>query len=158
MLGLTLLALAAVTSCGRGGGAAAPTEPTVVASAPTTATTRAPTTETTVAPDTTATTTTAPRPSAPRRSPAAASGALIAAWEAGRRSAAASVATGAAVATLFTTPYAGEPLNNRGCSSSRPSVCSWGPYAGASPADALYQVTVEADGPSWYVSSVVVEH
>jgi hypothetical protein len=96
-------------------------------------------------------------PSARSSSPAAASAALIDDWEQARRSAAGTVATKKAVTTLFRTPYAGQILNNRGCSTSFRIVCTWGPYGGASPTDAVYEITVSASGSSWYVSSVVVE-
>jgi hypothetical protein len=123
----------------------------------TTAPTTALTAPTTPAATTVPAATTTVLPSARLSSPDAASTALIGDWEQARRSAAATVATTRAVATLFRTPYAGQALNNRGCSTSFQIVCSWGPYGGASPTDALYQIFVAASGASWYVSSVVVE-
>jgi hypothetical protein len=126
--------------------------PTIAAGTTAPVATTAP--ETTTAPTPT---TVVARPTSREATPGAASGALIADWEAGKRSAAATVATAPAVAALFATAYKGEPLNNRGCSSSFQIVCSWGPYAGASSADALYEIAVAGAGRSWYVSSVVVE-
>jgi hypothetical protein len=154
VVALAVTGLAVLGGCGRGASSApAPTaspttRPAVPTTRPAVPTTRA------VAP--TASTTPAP-PSSPKATPGAASAALIADWEAGDRAGAATVATAAAVAALFAKAYGGEPLNDRGCSSSFEIVCSWGPYAGASSADALYQITMATAGGSWYVSSVVVE-
>jgi len=115
-----------------------------------------PVTTTSVAPVTT--TTTIALPPDPQPSPAAASGSLIHAWAKGDRVAAATVATPGAISVLFNQPYDGEVLNNRGCQSAGPNpvVCSWGPYAGASPTNPLFDVTVMPIGHGWYVSNVVV--
>jgi hypothetical protein len=78
------------------------------------------------------------------------------AWESGDRAGAARVATSGAVATLFATAYAGQPLNSRGCSVAFPPlVCSYGPYAGGS--GDLYEVYVSQAPSAWYVSSVDIE-
>lgn len=121
-----------------------------------TPTTAAPTTSappTTPAPTTTTTTAVPPDP---QSSPQNASAAFIDAWEAGDRTAAAKVATATAVATLFAARYGGEVLNDRECSvpGVNAVVCSWGPYAEASPTNPLYEVTVSPHGADWYVSSV----
>ena len=101
---------------------------------------------------------TAGRPSGARPSPDAVSGALIDDWEHGRRLAARTIATPAAVAALFEKAYAGQVLNDRGCSDSFQIVCSWGPYAGAVSTEALYEIWVAGSGASWYVSAVTVEN
>jgi hypothetical protein len=78
-------------------------------------------------------------------------------WMAGNRAQSASVATEPAVNTLFATAYAGQPLNDRGCSDAFPPFkCTWGPYAGGS--GSLYEITLTpTSGGRWYVSGVVVE-
>lgn len=77
-------------------------------------------------------------------------------WFAGNRAGSATVATPAAVAALYATAYAGQPLNDRGCTDQFPPlVCTWGPYAGGS--GSIYQVSVSPAGAKWFVSSVVIE-
>jgi hypothetical protein len=77
-------------------------------------------------------------------------------WMAGNRSQSETVATAAAVNTLFATPYHGQPLNDRGCSDAfQPLVCTWGPYAGGQ--GSIYQVQLTSEGSRWYVSAVIVE-
>jgi hypothetical protein len=82
---------------------------------------------------------------------------LIQAWKSGDRSKAATVATPAAVASLFASAYSGQTVILRGCSEIPPVVCSYGPYGGASPNLSLYQLTVSSDSGRWYVSAVTVE-
>jgi hypothetical protein len=82
---------------------------------------------------------------------------LIDDWERHDRAAAANIATQNSVQLLFESAYAGEPLNDRGCSTSFQIICSWGPYGGANPADPLIQVYLGQAGTGFYVSDVVVE-
>jgi hypothetical protein len=118
-------------------------------------TTAAPTTTTTVA----ATTTTTAVPPDPQSTPDAAAMSFIDAWENGDRTEAATVATPDAVRVLFAHGYSGEVLNDRGCGAPGPNpvVCSWGPYAAASPTNPLYNITMSPHGSAWYVRSVVKE-
>ena len=80
-------------------------------------------------------------------------------WELGDRAGAQTVGSASAVATIFAHPYDGEVLNDRGCSSPGPNpvICSWGPYALASPTNPLYEVTLRPEGQGWYVSGVLEE-
>lgn len=112
-------------------------------STPTTATTARP------APTTTAV------PSAPQSSADAAADALVDAWSNGDRAQALTVATPAAVATLFALPYQSGLAIDRGCSDGPPpTTCTFGPPGGADPNDPIYslQVTQSASG-GWYVIS-----
>ena len=120
-----------------------------------TTSTTAPTTTTTLPPATT--TTTLPRD--PQSNAYAASAAFMGAWEQGDRVAAMAVASSTAVATLFAHRYDGEVLNDRGCSAPGPNpvICSWGPYALASPTNPLYEVTLRPEGSGWYVNAVKEE-
>jgi hypothetical protein len=77
-------------------------------------------------------------------------------WVAADRTASATVGTPAAVATLFATAYAHQPLDDRGCTSSfLPIQCTWGPFGGGS--GSIYQISVEQSHAGWYVTAVVVE-
>jgi hypothetical protein len=77
-------------------------------------------------------------------------------WIDGNRAGSASVAVGSAVATLYATHYADQPLNDRGCTSAFPPlICTWGPYAGGK--GSIYQVSVKPIGANWYVSAVTIE-
>jgi hypothetical protein len=95
---------------------------------------------------------------APQASAAAAAGALIDAWAQGERAAAASVAAPTAVTTLFAAPYPGPGLAiPRGCTAAFPPiVCTYGPPGGASPSDAIYEITVSSSRGGWFVNSVRV--
>jgi hypothetical protein len=84
---------------------------------------------------------------------------LISSWSTGNRAAALSVATPAAVTTLFAVPYASGQALDRGCSTSfTPIVCTFGPPGGASPTDPIYQIDVSQAAGGWYVSSVKIEN
>jgi hypothetical protein len=111
---------------------------------------------TTTLPPATSTTT---LPRYPQSNAYTASAAFMGAWERGDRAAAIDVASSAAVATLFAHRYNGEVLNDRGCSAPGPNpvICSWGPYALASPTNPLYEVTLRPEGSGWYVSGVKEE-
>jgi hypothetical protein len=78
-------------------------------------------------------------------------------WEAANRSTAATVGTAAAVSSLFAAPYAGEALNDRGCSDDFQFTCTWGPYGGANPSETLYELYMTHVAAGWYVSSVQVD-
>jgi hypothetical protein len=153
------------SGCGSGTkGTAAPT--TAPNAAPTTPapTTAVPTTPvpTTPAPTTTvpaSTTTTSAVPSSPQSSGDVAAADLIADWKAGDQASALHVASAAAVATLFATPYAGQTVIGRGCQDAQfpPVICSYGPEGGASASDSLYQLTVTQAPNGWYVSAVTIE-
>jgi hypothetical protein len=136
-----------LSGCGSGSGHTAPT------AAPTTA---PPTTRPRPRP----TTTTVFKPTAPQATPDDSAAQLVQAWATGNRPLANSVATPAAVATLFAAPYPGEPQAiPRGCSAAFPPiVCSYGPPGGATPTDPLYEIFVsQAAAGGWYVSSVTVD-
>lgn len=139
------LALSAglLAACGAGTGQ---TPSGTIAPSPTQAST------TTAAPATT-TTTIPPRP---QPSAAEASNVFMEGWIYGHRSESESVATPAAVATLYAKPYGGQPLNDRGCRDSFPPVvCTWGPYALGH--GAIYQVQVTRTASGWYVSGLTIE-
>jgi hypothetical protein len=77
-------------------------------------------------------------------------------WMANNQAEARTVATNSAIAALFATPYARQPLVDRGCTEAFPPlVCTWGPHAGGQ--GAIYQVQVSPDGSRWYVSGVTIE-
>lgn len=144
---------AALAACGSGGGAVAGhgSSTTSVPAAPTTS--QAP--ATTTAPTTSTTTPAAPPPDL-QPSSEQASAALMDAWMAADRAKASAVAAPEAVAALFATPYAGQPLNDRGCTDAFPPIeCTWGPYAGGS--GSIYQVAVTQTPGGWYASAVMVE-
>ena len=105
------------------------------------------------------TTTTVAIPAALKPGAEAAATALVSSWTTGNRPAALTVATPAAVATLFSVPYASGLAIDRGCSTSfSPIVCTFGPPGGASPTDPIYQIMVSQVTGGWYVSSVKIEH
>jgi hypothetical protein len=103
------------------------------------------------------TTTTRALPPSPQSSPDAAATVFMQGWIAGNRAQSASVGTGGAVATLFATPYAQQPVVDRGCSDAfAPIRCSWGPYGGGS--GDIYEVTLASTASGgWYVSGVTIE-
>ena len=91
--------------------------------------------------------------------PEAAATALVSSWSTNNRPAALTVATPAAVATLFSTPYSSGMAINRGCSTTfSPIVCTFGPPGGASPTDPIHQIMVTQVEGGWYVSTVRVEN
>jgi hypothetical protein len=117
--------------------------------------TSAPTTTTSDA----TTTTTAAHPASLSPSAAAAADALVSSWSKNDQAGALTVATTAAVTTLFGSPYASGQAISRGCSTSfMPIVCTYGPPGGASPTDPIYQVMVSQTDGGWYVSSVRKEN
>ena len=147
MLSAPMLAVAAalLAGCGSSRPAASPAPATTSPAAP--STTAAPTTTTTVDPST--------PPPDPQPSASQASAVFMGGWMAGDRARSATVATPAALATLYATAYAGQPLNDRGCTDAFPPiVCTWGPYAGGS--GAIYQVQLTQQASGWYVSGVTV--
>jgi hypothetical protein len=102
--------------------------------------------------------TTVALPAALSSSADAAATALVSSWSAGNKATALTVATPAAVATLFAAPYTDGLAIARGCSTDfSPIVCTFGPPGGASPSDAIYQVLVTQATGGWYVSSVRVQ-
>ena len=97
-------------------------------------------------------------PTALSSSAEAAATALVSSWSSGNKPTALSVATPAAVATLFAVPYTNGLAIARGCSTDfSPIVCTYGPPGGASPSDAIYQVLVSQTTGGWYVSSVRIQ-
>ena len=141
-----IVVLAAACSSGAASHAAGPTAPATAAPLPamTLATTAAPTTTTTAAP---ATTTVA---LAPVSSPLAAADALLGAWRAGDRQAAARVATPDAVAALFAGPP--RAYSDRGCQDplNGASACAFGAGSG------LIQLQTINVPAGWIVESVTV--
>ena len=104
------------------------------------------------------TTTTEDLPTTLSPSADAAATALVSSWSANNRSAALTVATPAAVGTLFSASYTSGLAIARGCSTSfLPIVCVFGPPGGASPTDPLYKLKVSQAAGGWYVSSVDIE-
>jgi hypothetical protein len=105
------------------------------------------------------TTTTAVLPAALSSSAQAAATALVSSWSVNDRTVALTVATPAAVNTLFGAPYTSGQAIARGCSTSfSPIVCTYGPPGGASPSDPIYQIMVSQTNGGWYVSSVKKEN
>lgn len=105
------------------------------------------------------TTTTLALPTALQPGAEAAATALVSSWGTGNKAAALTVATPAAVTTLFAVPYANGLAIDRGCSTSFvPIVCTFGPPGGASPSDPIYEIDVSQAAGGWYVSSVKVEN
>jgi hypothetical protein len=105
------------------------------------------------------TTTTVAVPTALKPGAEAAATALISSWATQNRVAALTVATQAAVTTLFAVPYASGLAEDRGCSTSfTPIVCTFGPPGGASPNDPIYQIYVSQAPGGWYVSTVKLEN
>lgn len=128
---------------------------TTGSTAPPTTTTTTPTTTTTTPPTTT---TTQAAPSAPRSTADQAATALVQAWAAGNQAQALTVATPAAVATIFANHYQSGFAIDRGCNLASPATCAFGPPGGASPADPLYSITVDkTPAGAWYVSNVQIE-
>jgi len=114
---------------------------------------------TTTTPSTSRTTTTMALPTALQPGAEAAATTLVSNWAAGNRTAALTVATQAAVTTLFAVPYASGQALDRGCSTSFiPIVCTFGPPGGASPTDPIYEIDVSQTAGGWYVSSVKIEN
>lgn|SRR5487761_1800138 len=102
------------------------------------------------------TTSTEAIPAAPQATADSAARALISALGAGNRSAALQVATASAVDALFAATYTNVLAIDRGCSSSTPATCTFGPPGGGNPNDPIYELTVTQAG-GWYVSAVRVE-
>lgn len=116
-------------------------------------------TTTTTSASRTTTTTAVALPTALQPSAEGATTALVSNWATGNRSAALTVATPAAVATLFAVPYASGQALDRGCSTSfSPIICTFGPPGGASPTDPIYEIDVTEASGGWYVSSVKTEN
>ncbi len=94
-------------------------------------------------------------PARPQPSPDAAALALIQAWAAGDRAAAAAVASPAAVATLLAVPYPAGFIQARGCTdpSVNPGTCTYANRQSGS----LYQMQLDRTASGWYVASVTVE-
>jgi hypothetical protein len=111
------------------------------------------TTSTTTAPKPTATTVYAP--TTPQASADAAAGALVNFWSENNRSAAAGVASPAAVAALFASPFPGQYIQERGCSAPAdgPTTCT---YANRN-TGSLYEIFATQGRSGWYISSVTVE-
>lgn len=125
-------------------------------SAGTTATTAATSSTTTIAPTTT--TTTVPLPGAPQPSAEIAASDLMASWASGNRAEALTVATPAAVDTLFAAKYTPGLAIDRGCNSNTPTLCAYGPPGGSPPTDPLYQLYVLSMPGGWYVNSVQIDN
>jgi|HubBroStandDraft_4_1064222.scaffolds.fasta_scaffold11266_4 hypothetical protein len=104
------------------------------------------------------TTTTVALPAAPQPSAEAAASALVSSWATGNRPQALSVATPAAVATLFAAPYTAGLAIDRGCNSNIPIVCTFGPPGGSAPTDPLYELGATALPNGWYISSVQINN
>ncbi len=105
------------------------------------------------------TTTTLALPTALQTAPEAAATALVSSWSTGNKTAALTVATPAAVTTLFAAPYNSGLAIDRGCSTTfMPIVCTYGPPGGASPTDPIYEILVRQVDGGWYVSSVRIEN
>jgi hypothetical protein len=103
-------------------------------------------------------TTTVALPGAPQPSAEAAAAALISSWATGNRPEALSVATSAAVTTLFAAPYTSGLAIDRGCNSNPPIVCAYGPPGGAPPTDPLYELYATNEPSGWYISSVQIDN
>jgi hypothetical protein len=105
------------------------------------------------------TTTTLALPTVLQTAPEAAATALVSSWSTGNKAAAITVATSAAVTTLFAAPYTSGLVVDRGCSTTfMPIVCTFGPPGGASPTDPIYEIMVSQVEGGWYVSSVKIEN
>ena len=105
------------------------------------------------------TTTALALPTALQTAPEAAATALVSSWSTGNKAAALTVATPAAVTTLFAAPYNSGQAIDRGCSTTfTPIVCTYGPPGGASPTDPIYEIMVSQIEGGWYVSSVKIEN
>ncbi|HLI54012.1 MAG TPA: hypothetical protein VKU88_06790 [Acidimicrobiales bacterium] len=140
--GLAALLAVGLAGCSSAHRSAAPATSTPAKTAP--ASTAAPTTTTT------------PLPPDPQPSPEQASSVFMEGWIHADRAQSASVAVPQALATLYATRYAGQPLNDRGCDDAfQPLICTWGPYAYGS--GSIYQVQLSPDGSRWYVSGLIIE-
>jgi hypothetical protein len=153
-----LFGVAAVfgAGCGHGSGRASPTTLVPATTVPETTVTTPPATAapTTRAP---APTTTVVVPSAPQASAEAAASQLVDAWSTGDRARARTVATQAAVASLFAAPFPGAGLAiPRGCSDDFQILCIYGPPGGGNPADNLYELTASQSAKGWFISSVTI--
>jgi hypothetical protein len=149
-----MVALAvAAGGCGAGG-TAAPT--TIPAPASTTVTSQPAATTTSTARATT--TTLGPVPVAPQPSAQIAADALVSGWADRNRPVALSVASPAAVATLFAVPYPSGLAGFRGCTGSfLPLVCTYGPPGGGPASDPVFQLYLSQTAKGWYVGSVQIE-
>jgi hypothetical protein len=97
-------------------------------------------------------------PNAPQANASDAASALVAAWAAGNRTTALSVATPSAVTTLFAAPYVAGLATDRGCTTDFPPlVCTFGPPGGGSTNDPIYEISVSQATNGWYVSSVQID-
>jgi hypothetical protein len=122
--------------------------------ASTTATSASATTPSSEAP-----TTTIPPPAALKPTAPVAASDFISSWAAGNQSAALSVATAPAVATLFAGHYTPGLVIDRGCSVAfAPIVCTYGPPGGAAPTDPIYEIYVSQAPGGWYVSSAKINN
>lgn len=105
------------------------------------------------------TTTAPPLPTALKPNGADAAAALVSAWASGNRAEALTVATPAAVNTLFAEHYSSGLVIDRGCSMAfSPIVCTYGPPGGASPTDPIYEIDATQVASGWYVSSATMEN
>jgi hypothetical protein len=103
-------------------------------------------------------TTTAALPSALQPSAVVAASRFIGSWAAGNQAQASTVATAAAVSTLFAGRYSAGLVISRGCSDAFTIVCTYGPPGGADPTDPVYQIHVVQAPAGWYVASVVIDN
>lgn len=94
-------------------------------------------------------------PASPQRSPDAAAAALVSAWGRADRAEASSVASPAAVATLFAIAYPSGRIQARGCTdaSVNPGTCTYR----NTETEGIYEVTVVEGSSGWYVSAVTPE-
>ena len=78
----------------------------------------------------------------------------MSAWSTGDRVLAGSVATPAAVGTLFAQPYPSGYLQARGCTEGvSPGTCTYR----NTKTDGIYEIEVTSGASGWYVSAVRVE-
>lgn len=104
-------------------------------------------------------TTTTALPSAQQATAPGAAAALVSAWAAGNKLQALTIATAAAVSTLFAVPYPPGLAISRGCSEAfQPIICTYGPPGGASPNDPIYEIDATQTPAGWYVSAVKIEN
>ena len=105
------------------------------------------------------TTTTVALPAALQPGAETAATALVSSWSTGNRATALSVATPTAVNMLFAAHYTSGQAIDRGCSTAFiPIKCTFGPPAGASPTDPIYELSVSQALGGWYVSGVRIEN
>lgn len=161
-MALTLAGALILTGCQSSGRPAAAPGPTVTATPLTTTpltTAAGATTPVTAAPP--ATTATTPPTSVPytptdaRPTPDAAAAALVSDWSQGQRSAAAAVATPAAVSTLFAAAYPTGYIQDRGCTaaSTDPGTCTYR----NTQTNGIYEIGVARVAGGWYVTAVTPE-